>query len=738
MGSYSPTAYGKQAAKLPQGLSSAIQQNLGETPAQYLSDAAAAADGSQVVKSLSSRGVPVLGSHMDGTTLVVNVATATGAAAVQSAGAVAVVGAPAPSPYAGLKLLAADTLAGGEGWGYVNGATGIACSVGFNGRAVPSGSNEFVTAGHCIQSGTQPASVQSIVQTSPGLTSVDFGPTIGAPVAGSFEFGNDFDSGLIQVTGSGFTPQPEITTWGGGQGSPASDQVAVTGETPAIAGAPVCKSGATSGWTCGTVLAVDQVEQIGEDDSNQVTPVNAIVTNACVLPGDSGGPALSGTLAIGTTTASDWSGNCDPQPDAVSVFFPMESAAGHASVASHYGSTWELSVSVPTPAVSSPADGTAVFTGSAMTGTVPGGSAGEIVHLYLNGSATPLNGAVGSGGSWSIPLTGAVTGQNSYSIKATFGTDSTSATTIGTFTLVPRPSVTRTSGADRYWTAVAVAQSEYSGTVKTVYLATGSDFADALSAAPAAAAAHAPVLLTAPGSLPPEVEGELTRLAPKDVFVVGGASAVSSSVLTEVASLSSHPTVTRLAGADRYATSRAVASAEFHGTAQAVFIATGLDFPDALSAGAAAGAHHDPVILVPGTETKLDAPTTSTLKSLDPGTIYVVGGPSAVSAGLATTLGTIAHVDRLSGSDRYGTSVAVGQAMFPSASKVFLASGANFPDALVGAAEAGSGDEPLYLAQPTCVPDGVVSEIGRLGASNVSLLGGTSALGATVEALSIC
>ena len=47
--------------------------------------------------------------------------------------------------------------------------------------------------------------------------------------------------------------------------------------------------------------------------------------------------------------------------------------------------------------------------------------------------------------------------------------------------------VSRSSGIDRYSTAVTVSKAEFPGTVGTVYLATGADYADALAAAPLAA-----------------------------------------------------------------------------------------------------------------------------------------------------------------------------------------------------------------------------------------------------------
>jgi putative cell wall-binding protein len=728
---YPPSEFAVAAARLPQGLAGAVHADLGESTTQYLSDAAAAADGAGVVAALKADGVRITAARMQGTSLVVTVPSRSDVAAVAATGAVAQVGTSAPDPYSDLRVRAASAVLGGEPYGYATGPTSAeACSIGFNGYALPGGASEFATAGHCMEGQTGATTVQEITESAPGLSgAVTFGATIGASVPSSFEFGSGYDTGLIQVSNSALTPAPAITTWGGGQGSPQSGQLAVTGETPAIVGAPICKSGARTGWTCGSVLAVDQEVDVMDDAGDDHT-VNGIVTSVCVLPGDSGGAAVIGTLAAGTVTGSSWTGSCTSPAGGESVFFPMVSAANAPSITSHAGSSWELSVSVPTPAVSS---GSAIFVGSPLTGTVPGGSTGETVHVYLNGSTTAIDAAVDASGSWSVPLTSAHVGQNSYSLQATFGSLSSSATTSGTVTLVPVPTVSRVSGSDRYATADALADADFPGTAATVFVATGTNYPDALSAAPAAAADHAPLLLTPPGALPAQVEAEIARLSPTRIVVVGGPSAVSDAV---VGQLASYAPVTRVYGSDRYATSRAVAQ-DYLSHPQAVFVATGLDFPDALSAGAAAGAGDDPVILVPGTSGALDSTTTAAISGLHPSKIYVIGGTAAITGAIATDLADIAPVTRLSGSDRYGTSSAVGQ-LFPSASTAYLASGADFPDALVGAVAAGSADEPLYLAEPTCIPDSDVSELGRLRAGGIILLGGTSALSTGVSALGIC
>ena len=79
-------------------------------------------------------------------------------------------------------------------------------------------------------------------------------------------------------------------------------------------------------------------------------------------------------------------------------------------------------------------------------------------------------------------------------------------------------------------------------------------------------------------------------------------------------------------------------------------------------------------------------------------------------------------VSRLSGSDRFGTAVAVSQEMYPSgADRVYVAYGYGFPDAL---AAGGGLPGPVLLTRQDSVPGSVVAEIQRLDPAEVFIVGG--------------
>ena len=300
------------------------------------------------------------------------------------------------------------------------------------------------------------------------------------------------------------------------------------------------------------------------------------------------------------------------------------------------------------------------------------------------------------------------------------------------------PSMQRIAGADRYATAVAVA-AEFSTGVPVVYVASGANFPDALSAAPAAAMQGGPLLLTAPTVLPGSVSEEIRRLAPKLIVVVGGPVAVSPAVFTELATLA--PSIRRDAGSDRYATSRAVNAAAFTSGATKALVATGRNFPDALSASAVAGSSASPVLLVDGAVAAADQATLALMASLSIVKVTVVGGPAAVSESIEGDLGRVfgaANVNRLSGADRYLTSSAINRGSFTSAPTVYLATGSGFADALAGAALAGRDNAALYVLPGNCVPDYVISDLQALGTSRRVLLGGVNALSPSIEAMTPC
>lgn len=301
------------------------------------------------------------------------------------------------------------------------------------------------------------------------------------------------------------------------------------------------------------------------------------------------------------------------------------------------------------------------------------------------------------------------------------------------------PNVARTAGSDRFETSVAVSRAAYptpGAGIPAAYIANGYAFPDALGAAPAAAKRGGPLLLSAQNAVPAKVMAELARLKPATILVAGGQAAISDAAVRQLQGLRAGQKVVRVSGSDRFETSRAIASNAFGTSASTAYLASGMNFPDALSAGAAAGAKRMPVILVAGGAP--DAATIAGLRAMRITSVKLIGGTSAVPASYGTALTKAGFsVGRISGSDRFATSLAVSADAFPNATSVtFFASGMAFPDALSGAAYAAKAGAPLLVTQPGCVTAGSAQLALRSGA--IRLLGGASALGGAVGSLSIC
>ncbi|WP_440707978.1 cell wall-binding repeat-containing protein [Herbiconiux sp. YIM B11900] len=723
MGQYPTSDFTAQAAEVAPDLAQAIAADTGGTPEDYLANAAAAADAVSVVDALTGEGVDVLGSRLDGTSLIVNVASESDVAAVEAANATAEIGAPETPDFSSYDVSLQKDLVGGQAYAFTQGSGRYSCSVGFNGTDVSTGKPAFLTAGHCYPTS---GVLSELVQPRPDAVS-STGITLGSQLAGALNFGDGFDANLIS-TASGWTPRPQVGTWGGNAGAVGSGVSTVRDYSRAIEGQVICKSGRTSGWTCGHVLAVDYLADV------EGTQINSYVSDMCSLHGDSGGAVVSGPNAIGLVSFGSYQ-NCS-ETDQISGTFPISSS--RQNVISRL-SMWEIAVQASAPVITAPTPGAPLYQGQSLRGTLPYGSTHFTVQGWLDGA--PVFIPVNPDGTWSLDLQNKAVGEHTYRLHAAFGSGSSVSTEItGGFTIAAKPTVDRIQGADRFDVAVAVAEREFPGatTAPVVYVATGLTYPDALSAGPAAAKEGGPLLLVTKDDVPTAAAEKIARLNPGRIIVVGGPNSVSEAVVTTLESLVPGVDVQRRSGADRYEAGRAVVAGAFGSVAHA-YAATGSTFPDALSAGGAAGSERVPVVLVNGGAATVSTPTLDLFRTMGTDSITVVGGVNSVRPEVVTSLGTVpAAVNRIDGADRFQASINLNAFAFQSASTAYLATGYNFPDALAGGVLAGMSDAPLYVVPTECVPTGVLAEFTRLGVKDVVLLGGPNSLSPAVANLTAC
>jgi SpoIID/LytB domain protein len=250
----------------------------------------------------------------------------------------------------------------------------------------------------------------------------------------------------------------------------------------------------------------------------------------------------------------------------------------------------------------------------------------------------------------------------------------------------------RLAGADRYATAVAVAQRIPLSATSVVVAGGDAALTDASVAGPLAAALGGPLLLTTKSRLPSPTVAELNRRGSvvKTAYVVGGTGMVSDTVVTQLRNLGL--TVVRLGGRDRYETSSLVAKqVKAKHAVSAVVVAAGTDLPDTLGASGPAAALVEPIVLTP--TNGLSTYTRQALTATGAKTARIVGGTSVVSPTVETQLRSagVTTLDRLAGPDRYGTSAAIAgfyRPRMPSTSEVILASGEDY--AMVNSLVAGT------------------------------------------------
>lgn len=165
-----------------------------------------------------------------------------------------------------------------------------------------------------------------------------------------------------------------------------------------------------------------------------------------------------------------------------------------------------------------------------------------------------------------------------------------------------------------------------------VVIATGKNFADALSVGPLCYRYGTPILLTKnDGTLTEDQVKACKRLNINSALIVGGTAVVSDKVIDQLGLPEGN--VSRIAGTDRYATSDLIArNAQLLGfTAKHVAIATGKNFPDALAGAALCGKNKSLLLLVKDEK----SPTLDRIghdSYIETG--YVLGGEGAVSASL--------------------------------------------------------------------------------------------------------
>ncbi len=326
-------------------------------------------------------------------------------------------------------------------------------------------------------------------------------------------------------------------------------------------------------------------------------------------------------------------------------------------------------------------------------------------------------------------------------------------------------SVDRLSGADRYATAVEIAEA-YADEIEarrrpaidTILITSGEDehFGCALPAPALSRLYEAPLLLTEASELPNSVERFVEDFDIDRAFILGGTDVVSNDIKSDLEDLN-NVDVKRVAGSDCYGT--AVEVAERVGSSPGVpgtyrregrtaLVATGEVFADALAAGPLAYTGEHPILLTP--KSSLDEGVSQFLRSSGTDHVIMLGGTAAVSSSVERAIERLGiTVERLFGADRHATAVSIGEVLLGDNSpdscfagdEVGLAYGFKAADAITSGPLLGELCAPLLLTElrdlPRATSDFLEADEFVTGDADgdlrITIFGGTAAVSRSAE-----
>ncbi|SHH24803.1 cell wall-binding repeat-containing protein [Desulfosporosinus lacus] len=297
--------------------------------------------------------------------------------------------------------------------------------------------------------------------------------------------------------------------------------------------------------------------------------------------------------------------------------------------------------------------------------------------------------------------------------------------------------VKRLAGLTSVDTALEIAKANYTTKLSNVVLATAENYPDALAGSVLAYKLNAPILLVGNTEVDQEkiiaylksnLEGKGT------VYILGGTAVVSAEMEAKVMA-SGFNQIIRLGGTDRYETAVKIADQLEVQSGTPIVLVYGENYPDALSISSIAAGMQSPILLVQ--KEGLSKAVQETIAEIKPIKVYIIGGEGVISTAAENQVAQITSLDRtnivrISGEDRYETSLAVAQYFNLSGQSVCIATGKNFPDALAGSVYAANFNAPIILAEDS-LSDQVINFLETRTMTGVTLFGGEAVISKDIE-----
>lgn len=299
--------------------------------------------------------------------------------------------------------------------------------------------------------------------------------------------------------------------------------------------------------------------------------------------------------------------------------------------------------------------------------------------------------------------------------------------------------ISRLSGPSRYDTSANISEAFASKEIKNVIIANGNSFPDSLAGSVLSKKLNAPILLVSNDNSYSDWSAEsyiFEHLSTDGtIYVLGGEGVISTNYLSRFRQ-QGYTNFVRLGGSDRFATNSAIVDKMNVQAGTPVVLVNGLNFPDALSISSIAASKGYPILM--SNSSSVPNLILQKLNSIKPSKVYMIGGTGVLSANIKNSIKsalsyiTDQNIVRISGNDRYETSINVSNYFNLDSLSVVISSGLNFPDALSGSALAAKLNAPILLTDGKNI-DKQKGYIDSSKYNNILVLGGEGAVSSSVR-----
>ena len=206
-------------------------------------------------------------------------------------------------------------------------------------------------------------------------------------------------------------------------------------------------------------------------------------------------------------------------------------------------------------------------------------------------------------------------------------------------------------------------------------------------------------------------------------LATSGITGLQNAVLADTAN-SADSKVERISGTDRYETCVNI-SKKAYKSSEVAILASGQKIQDALASGGVAAKLKAPLLLTQ--KDRLPSVVLDELKRLNVKKVILVGGQESISKSLENQLDNMFKVERVSGKDRYETSIKLAEELNKYNKQENIIVNGNTVDALTAGAVAAKLNRSIILTNGVNLPEGANRVVNPTSPNNI-IIGGISSI----------